>query len=63
MIGGDPTHLDDLARQLRALGAEVAQAAERIATGEGVAWASTAAESFRDRLRSHGVRAGGAIGA
>jgi len=54
MIGGDPTHLDDLARQLRALGAEVAQAAERIATGEGVAWASTAAESFRDRLRSHG---------
>ena len=30
MIGGDPTHLDDLARQLRALGAEVAQAAERI---------------------------------
>jgi acyl-CoA reductase-like NAD-dependent aldehyde dehydrogenase len=53
MIGGDPTRLEDLARGVRRLGAQVGLAADHIRHTEQVEWVSTAAGEFRDRLRSH----------
>lgn len=52
-LGGSPEEIRAVARRVRAWAVSTDAAADRLRSGLGVQWSSTAAERFRDRLVEH----------